>query len=248
MFHARTFAVARQWYGVMILQFPRTAHALPSRRLKQFGRDGPQVGSQTVTGDAGALLDFRDSFCGNLVFFPAKRGRFVHAKQRAKLFKAQAMGSSVASDCAVHPKSVAYNATTVNGAGARRANDDSAPIGIPLRMPQRKVASIHKGKTPQRVHYLDLWADLRGKKQADFAKEGLADKSTVSRWFSGQLPTEENLNKIADFLELEEPSWLFRDPADDWMRRMFEGRSAEERERMKATLEAAFPPKKSARS
>jgi len=115
-------------------------------------------------------------------------------------------------------------------------------------MPQRKVASIHKGKTPQRVHYLDLWADLRGKKQADFAKEGLADKSTVSRWFSGQLPTEENLNKIADFLELEEPSWLFRDPADDWMRRMFEGRSAEERERMKATLEAAFPPKKSARS
>ena len=207
----------------------------------------PKIRSKKMPRDSGARFNLGNSLGGDLVFFPPKRGRLVNAKEQAELFEAHAVARSVISDCALHSQGVAYNATTVNGLVAPLANDDSTPVALPFLMPQRKIAVIHKGKTPQRVHYLDRWAELRGKKQADFAREGLADKSTVSRWFGGQIPTEENLLKIADFLELDEPSSLFRDPADDWMRRMFEGRSAEERDRMKATLEAAFPPKKVAR-
>jgi transcriptional regulator with XRE-family HTH domain len=158
------------------------------------------------------------------------------------------MASSVVADCALHNQGVAYNATSVNGTVAPGANDAVDGIAVQFRMPQRKIAVIHKGKTPERLHYLERWAELRGKKQSDFANEGLADKGTVSRWFSGQLPTEANLQKIAVFLDLEDANTIFRDPDDDWMRRLFDGRSAEERKRMLATLEAAFPPKKSVRS
>lgn len=121
---------------------------------------------------------------------------------------------------------------------------ETPPIG--LRMTQRparpsKPTRIHKGKTPVRIHFIPEWAEVRGKRQVDFVEAGLSDKGTVSKWFHGLLPTQENIGRIAAFLELEEENALFRHPEDDWLARFLRGRAEDERARIKQTLELAFP-------
>lgn len=78
--------------------------------------------------------------------------------------------------------------------------------------------------------------------QAEIAESLGVDKSTVSKWFDGALPSEGNLPRIAAMfgIELDE---LFMEPGDDWLRTFFERRSEVEIERMKALLAAAFPQK-----
>lgn len=164
-------------------------------------------------------------------------------KQRAELLKAQTVGSAIGSERVLHGDKVAYNATSVNPNVASADNDCDKASGVPLRMSQRKIATIHQGKTPQRIHFVVEWAELRGKIQADFAKDGVADKSTVSRWYDGQLPTEGNLGKIADYLGLDDVNSLFRHPDDDWIRKALQNRDKDERDRIKATIQMAFPEK-----
>lgn len=103
-----------------------------------------------------------------------------------------------------------------------------------------KIASIHGGATPHRIHYLNEWMELRGVRQADLVKTLGVDKGTVSKWCAGRLPQEGNLLGIAAFLRIE-PNDLFRHPNDDWMARFLQGRSRDELERIKQTLEVAFP-------
>lgn len=93
-----------------------------------------------------------------------------------------------------------------------------------------------------RLHYINEWCEHRGLAQKDLADGLSVDKSTVSKWFDGMLPSEQNLPNIAAFLgvELDE---LFREPYDNWLRRFFENRSGEEQARIRAMLEAAFPRK-----
>jgi transcriptional regulator with XRE-family HTH domain len=91
-----------------------------------------------------------------------------------------------------------------------------------------QVSKIHHRKTPGRIHYIAEWAEKRGVKQADLAREIGADKGTVSRWFNGSLPEQPYLLKIAEFLAVDEPADLFRHPDDNWFKRMFEGRSQKE--------------------
>lgn len=80
--------------------------------------------------------------------------------------------------------------------------------------------------------------------QADICRELDVDKSTVSRWFSGFLPSENKLPALAAALSIE-PNMMFRHPDDDWISRFFDGRSQEERARIIATIETAFPRKSS---
>lgn len=94
-----------------------------------------------------------------------------------------------------------------------------------------------------RVHYIVEWAEHRGLIQADIARELGVDKSTVSRWFDGAVPTESYLVGLAELLGADEPAALFRHPDDDWLTRFLRGRSKQERDQIKATLEIAFPPK-----
>lgn len=79
-------------------------------------------------------------------------------------------------------------------------------------------------------------------KQAQIAEALAVEKSTVSRWFDGALPSEAMLPRIAAMfgIELDE---LFRAPDDNWLRRFLEGRSSEEIQRIEQTLKAAFPKK-----
>jgi DNA-binding transcriptional regulator YiaG len=100
-------------------------------------------------------------------------------------------------------------------------------------------------RQPRRPHHIADWAELRGMKQADLARAVNVDKSIVSRWFGGSTPSAEHQELLALLFHCE-PESLFRHPDDDWMRRFFEGRDPDERERIKQTLETAFPRAKSA--
>lgn len=105
------------------------------------------------------------------------------------------------------------------------------------------IEHIHRGRQPKRPHHIPDWAELRGKSQAEIARDLEADKSVVSRWFSGATPSEDWQLKLADYFGCDRES-LFRHPNEDWLARFFRDRSNEEVERIKATLEAAFPRKR----
>lgn len=105
------------------------------------------------------------------------------------------------------------------------------------------VTQIHKSKQPRRPHYIKEWAEHRGyEHQSDLAAEIDADKSVVSRWYAGTTPGTEWQEKLAALFRCD-PESLFRHPDDDWMARFLRGRDRDEIERIKRTLESAFPPK-----
>lgn len=100
---------------------------------------------------------------------------------------------------------------------------------------------IHKSKQPRRPHYIQEWAEARGyHTQAELAEQLGADKSLVSRWYSGASPSQEYQERLAGLFECE-PESLFRHPDDDWFAKFFRDRSRDELLRIKTTLEAAFP-------
>ena len=119
-------------------------------------------------------------------------------------------------------------------------NDAGTLAWLPLRMP--RPTSIHAGKQPQRLHFIVEWAERRHLTQADISRELEVDKSSVSRWFAGTLPAEKHLLALAALLRIDVPG-LFRHPDDDWLARFLRGRDEAERARIRATLEAAFPPR-----
>lgn len=102
------------------------------------------------------------------------------------------------------------------------------------------ITHIHPKAEPVRIHYINEWMEKRGVKQADLVKQLHVDKGTVSKWCSGKLPQETNLIALAAYFHIE-PAALFRHPDDDWIQRLFAGRSAEELKRIADTIEAAFP-------
>lgn len=118
---------------------------------------------------------------------------------------------------------------------------------MPLTTMTAAVASpasmdgIHKSRQPRRPHFIPEWAERRGLNQADLARELEADKSVVSRWFSGTTPGVEWQERLAALLTDGDEESLFRHPDDDWLSKFFRDRSRDEIERIKATLEAAFP-------
>jgi len=109
------------------------------------------------------------------------------------------------------------------------------------------ITKIHPSKQPRRPHFIPDWADKKGLSQAELGREIGADKSVVSRWYSGSSPTAEWQSKLSEFFEIE-PEALFRHPDDDWIRRFFEGRARDEIERAKKMLEMAFPAPKRGKS
>jgi transcriptional regulator with XRE-family HTH domain len=109
--------------------------------------------------------------------------------------------------------------------------------------PMPPVTRIHKSKQPRRPHYVQEWAEYRGyKSQAELIEASGADKSTVSRWYSGSSPSVEWQIKLAELFDCE-PESLFRHPDDDWFAKFFADREREEIERMKISLQASFPRK-----
>ena len=117
-------------------------------------------------------------------------------------------------------------------------------VSSPYRRRMGRPKKKQENPPHQGLHYIAAWADRRGLIQADFVRSLGVDKATVSRWFKGHMPDETNLPRIAAFLSVEVDE-LFRPPEDDWIRRFFYNRSVSELQRIKATLEAAFPREQS---
>lgn len=101
---------------------------------------------------------------------------------------------------------------------------------------------IYKNRQPRRPHFIKEWAEKRGLRPTDLATELEVDKSVVSRWFQGSTPGVEHQQRLAALFGVE-PDSIFRHPDDDWISRFLNGRNQDEVERIKATLEAAFPRK-----
>jgi hypothetical protein len=105
------------------------------------------------------------------------------------------------------------------------------------------IDRIHKGRQPNRPHFIEAWAVHRGyANQADLAEALNADKSVISRWYSGTSPSLEWQEKLAALFDCERDG-IFRHPDDDWVAKFFRGRSEDEIRRMKIMLENAFPEK-----
>lgn len=129
----------------------------------------------------------------------------------------------------------------VNTCSAHLANDRSCAIRYYSRM-SSDIQKIHPSKQPKRPHHIADWMEKFGLKAVDVSTEIGVDKSVVSRWLSGSTPGEQNQERLAALFHIDRES-LFRHPDDDWLAKFFSNRSREEMERIKATLEAAFPRK-----
>ena len=108
---------------------------------------------------------------------------------------------------------------------------------LPFMGPVEKIHSLKQGHRP---HFVQQWAEHRGLAQKDIVRELGVDKGIVSRWFSGSTPSVKYQEALASLFETEREG-LFRHPDEDWLALFFAGRRREEIERIKATLEAAFP-------
>lgn len=112
--------------------------------------------------------------------------------------------------------------------------------GLDTRLSMSGIVHIHRSKQPRRPHFIKEWAEKRQLSQADLARELGADKSIISRWFSGSSPGVEWQAKLAALFGIE-PGAIFRHPDEDWLYRFLRGRTEKERERIRNMVEAAFP-------
>ena len=93
-----------------------------------------------------------------------------------------------------------------------------------------------------RLHFINEWAERRGMGQPEIAESLGVERSTVFRWFEGALPSEAALPRIAAMFGIELYE-LFREPADDWVKQLFEDRSQAESLEIKRTVEFHHPKK-----
>jgi transcriptional regulator with XRE-family HTH domain len=113
---------------------------------------------------------------------------------------------------------------------------------VSVRSMTDEIPRLYKGRQPRRPHHVQAWAEKRGLRPTDLALELNVDKSLVSRWYKGATPSEESLAKLGALFGVE-PESLFRDPDEDWMARLLQGRDREEIKRIISTIETAFPRK-----
>lgn len=108
------------------------------------------------------------------------------------------------------------------------------------------LPELFSKRQPRRPHYLRDWVERRNfETDAEFAEAVGADKSVVSRWLDEHDPTTPGRDwtkKLGQFFGDEEnPADIFSHPDDDWLRKFFKDRERDEIERIKNTMETAFP-------
>ncbi|NTG19359.1 helix-turn-helix transcriptional regulator [Agrobacterium rhizogenes] len=101
------------------------------------------------------------------------------------------------------------------------------------------VSRIHSNKTPQRIHYIPEWAEMRHLKQVNIVEELNVDKGLVSKWFRGTLPKPEYLEKLAALFGTDVQG-LFREPHDDWLAKFFRDKTEEQKDRAISMLKLFF--------
>ena len=117
--------------------------------------------------------------------------------------------------------------------------EQTAPTDLHLASPDQDDGA---GRPSRRPHYIAEWAVSRGWRQADLARSCDADKSLVSRWYSGATPGIEWRQRLARVFAVE-PEDFFTHPTDHWFKSFLTGRSLDEVEHIKRSLEVLFPRK-----
>ena len=95
-------------------------------------------------------------------------------------------------------------------------------------------------KQPRRPHHIQDWAERLGYRQTDLCNALGVQKSLVSRWYAGATPSVQWQKALAILFGCSIEA-LFRHPDEDWLVRFCAERTEQEIQRIKATLEAAFP-------
>jgi len=129
-----------------------------------------------------------------------------------------------------------------SGFVAHPANDEL--LQMQYHEDMSEVTRIHAGKQPRRPHHIQEWAEHRGyRTQVELADALGADKSVVSRWYTGTSPGQDYQERLAELFQCD-PEALFRLPEEDWLFRFFREKNREERERAIRILQNAFPEEK----
>ena len=110
------------------------------------------------------------------------------------------------------------------------------------------LAQIHASRQPRRPHYLHQLMERYGVTRADIVEALEVDKSQLSRWLDENRPSTPSpqwARKLGEFFgKGHDVVDIFADPDIDWLSRLLQDRSADEKERIKAMIEAAFPAKR----
>jgi hypothetical protein len=120
------------------------------------------------------------------------------------------------------------------------------PQGINKSAPLVELTQIYARRTPRRPHYLADWMERRHISRKDLIEDLGVDKGQVSKWLDEEKPTTPGPDwaaKLGAYFSTEgaDPVDIFTHPDNDWMMRFFEGRRLDEIERIKLTMETAFP-------
>lgn len=103
-----------------------------------------------------------------------------------------------------------------------------------------KSEKISEQKQPRRPHYIKQWAEKKGLKAIELAEALGTSRGQISHWYGGASPGVEWQQRLAEFFGIDRAG-LFMHPDEYWLKQFFDGRTRQEVERIKATLEAAFP-------
>jgi hypothetical protein len=95
-------------------------------------------------------------------------------------------------------------------------------------------------KQPRRPHFIADWMQRRSLSPAELSRQTGPDPGLISRWLRGASPSEPWQEKLGEFFVCGRDG-IFRHPDEEWIVHFLKGRSAEEVERIKLTLEIAFP-------
>jgi transcriptional regulator with XRE-family HTH domain len=117
------------------------------------------------------------------------------------------------------------------------------------RKPNRApLATIYANRQPRRPHYLAQLMERYNVTRADIVEALDVDKSQLSRWLDEErpsTPSPEWAQKLGEYFgKGHDPVDIFTDPDVDWLSRLLKDRSADEKDRIKAMIEAAFPAKR----
>lgn len=166
--------------------------------------------------------------------------------------------SNVESDLLMEADSCTTNNAGQVGTLRNLLTTDQSRIGMlaPMKKRQSKpveapLEEIFQKRQPRRPHYVGRLMELRNLTRSQMIEDlaGL-DKSILSRWLDEADPSTPGkmwTKKLGEYFAVPpdyEPVDIFADPDIDWLYRLLRNRSAEEKDRIRAMIEAAFPVKR----
>jgi hypothetical protein len=111
-----------------------------------------------------------------------------------------------------------------------------------------QLARIYENRQPRRPHYLAQLMERHGVTRAELIEAIGVDKSLLSRWLDEKKPSTPSPDwsrALGEFFgKGHDPVDIFANPDVDWLSRLLQDRSADELERIKAMIEAAFPARR----